>query len=489
MIAKFSGSPLKVKSLAGRIFISVLAFVLVTIIAVALVLTSVFYLFSAGEGEDNLMRQAREAAAMLQDAPDDQAEVDELRCQFDGEIRYTLINADGDVLFDSDADEGVMENHANRPEFVEARERGEALSVRFSSTLQTDTVYAAVLLDDGDVIRLSESRASLVAFMSSMVVPAIIITLVAAVLAFAVSRLLTKHIMKPIDALDFANPLENEIYEEMDPLLFRIDEQQRQLKQQNIELAQAESMRRDFSSNVSHEMKTPLQVISGYAELMKNDMVDPEDRRKFAGLIYDEAQAMRLLINDVLTLSRLDETTLQQTDAKPIDLAALARRVRMRLESFAAEKVVRVKVTGDPAYIMGNETMAEEMLYNLLENSIRYNRTGGEVHMAISREKPQPGNIFAEGGRLEAPHGVIVVCVSDTGRGIPEEYREKIFERFFRVDKSRSKNTGGTGLGLAIVKHTVLYHHGTIKVESEEGKGTTFTLRFAAVEPLEEDGR
>ena len=475
MIAKFSGSPLKVKSLAGRIFISVLAFVLVTIIAVALVLTSVFYLFSAGEGEDNLMRQAREAAAMLQDAPDDQAEVDELSCQFDGEIRYTLINADGDVLFDSDADEGVMENHANRPEFVEARERGEALSVRFSSTLQTDTVYAAVLLDDGDVIRLSESRASLVAFMSSMVVPAIIITLVAAVLAFAVSRLLTKHIMKPIDALDFANPLENEIYEEMDPLLFRIDEQQRQLKQQNIELAQAESMRRDFSSNVSHEMKTPLQVISGYAELMKNDMVDPEDRRKFAGLIYDEAQAMRLLINDVLTLSRLDETTLQQTDAKPIDLAALARRVRMRLESFAAEKVVRVKVTGDPAYIMGNETMAEEMLYNLLENSIRYNRTGGEVHMAISREKPQPGNIFAR--------------VSDTGRGIPEEYREKIFERFFRVDKSRSKDTGGTGLGLAIVKHTVLYHHGTIKVESEEGKGTTFTLRFAAVEPLEEDGR
>lgn len=487
MIAKFSGSPLKVKSLAGRIFLSVLAFVLVTIIAVALVLTSVFYLLSASEGEGNLMRQTHEAARMLQDAPDDQAEIDELSFQFDGEIRYTLINSDGDVLFDSDADEGVMENHANRPEFVEARERGEALSVRFSSTLQTDTVYAAVLLDDGDVIRLSESRASLVAFMSSMVVPAIVITLIAAVLAFAVSRLLTKHIMKPIDALDFANPLENEIYEEMDPLLFRIDEQQRQLKQQNIELAQAESMRRDFSSNVSHEMKTPLQVISGYAELMKNDMVAPEDRRRFAGLIYDEAQAMRLLINDVLTLSRLDETTLQQTDAKPLDLTALARRVRMRLESFAAEKVVRVKVTGEPAYIMGNETMAEEVLYNLLENSIRYNRTGGEVHIAITREKPRSGDLFAEGGRLEAPNGVIVVRVSDTGRGIPEEYREKIFERFFRVDKSRSKDTGGTGLGLAIVKHTVLYHHGTINVESEEDKGTTFILKFAAVEPVEDD--
>ena len=271
----------------------------------------------------------------------------------------------------------------------------------------------------------------------------------------------------------------------MDPLLFRIDEQQRQLKQQNIELAQAESMRRDFSSNVSHEMKTPLQVISGYAELMKNDMIDPEDRRKFAGLIYDEAQAMRLLINDVLTLSRLDETTLQQTDAKPIDLSALARRVRMRLESFAANKVVRVRVTGEPAYIMGNETMAEEMLYNLLENGIRYNRTGGEVHMAITREQPDPHGLFGAGGRLAAPHGLVVVRVTDTGRGIPEEYRDKIFERFFRVDKSRSKDTGGTGLGLAIVKHVTLYHHGTIEVESEEEKGTTFTLRFAAVEPLE----
>lgn len=481
MVAKFS-APLKVKSLAGRIFISVLAFVLATIVAVALVLTAVFYLFSASEGEENLMRQARDAAAMLEDAPNDQAEVDELGVQFDGEVRYTLINADGDVLFDSDADEGAMENHANRPEFIEALEKGEALSVRYSDTLQTDTVYAAVALGDGDVIRLSESRASLVAFMSSMVAPAIVITLIAAALAFAVSRLLTKHIMKPIDALDFANPLENEIYEEMDPLLFRIDEQQRQLKQQNIELAQAESMRRDFSSNVSHEMKTPLQVISGYAELMKNDMVDPADRRKFAGLIYEEAQAMRSLINDVLTLSRLDETTLAETDAEPVDVSALARRVSLRLESFAADNAVKVRVSGGPAYIRGNETMVEEMLYNLLENGIRYNREGGEVSMAVSLE-PAAGGPFGEGDRAEAEDATVVIRVKDTGPGIPEEYRDKIFERFFRVDKSRSKETGGTGLGLAIVKHTVLYHHGTIDVDSAVGKGTTFIVRFASVRP------
>ena len=155
MNARFSGSPLKIKSLSGRIFVSFLAFVSVALVSVALVLTAVFYLFSASDGESNLMRQARDAASMLQDSPDDQAKVDELEVQFDGEIRYTLINSDGDVLFDSDADEHSMENHADRPEFIQARERGDALTVRYSDTLQTDTVYAAVLLDDGDVVRLS----------------------------------------------------------------------------------------------------------------------------------------------------------------------------------------------------------------------------------------------------------------------------------------------------------------------------------------------
>ena len=177
--------------------------------------------------------------------------------------------------------------------------------MRYSETLGTDTVYAAVKLDDGSIVRLSETRHSLLSFLSEMLMPVLIALIVAVALVFLLSKILTSRIMKPIDALDFANPLDNEIYEEMDPLLIRIDEQQRQLKQQNSELAEAENMRRDFSSNVSHEMKTPLQVISGYAELMKNDMVQPSDRQKFAALIYDEAQTMRSLINDVLTLSKL----------------------------------------------------------------------------------------------------------------------------------------------------------------------------------------
>lgn len=474
MNARFSGPLWQAKSLSGRIFASVLAFVLAVLVAVTVVLTALFYLTYANDMEADLLDDTHELALALEAQPTPEDGIALLDDQVGGDFRCTLIDPQGEVLYDTDADEAAMENHADRPEVAEARADGEALSIRYSDTLRTDTVYAAVSLSDGAVVRLSESRSSLMAFLGNMIGPAAIIVLVAGVLVFALSRLLTRRIMKPIDALDFSRPLENEIYAEMDPLLFRIDEQQRLLKQQNVELAQAESMRRDFSSNVSHEMKTPLQVISGYAELMKNDMVDPADRRKFAGLIYEEAQAMRSLINDVLALSRLDETSLTEADSKPVDVGAQARRVLTRLESFAADQGVKMRVSGGPAFVMGNETMVEEMLYNLMENGIRYNHPGGEVSMAISVEAAGAGSAAGES---------VVVRVSDTGPGIPEEYRDKIFERFFRVDKSRSKETGGTGLGLAIVKHTVLYHHGTIEVESEVGKGTTFIVRLAAVKP------
>ena len=276
-----------------------------------------------------------------------------------------------------------------------------------------------------------------------------------------------------------AEPLENEIYEEMVPLLQRIDDQQTLLKKQNKELAEAESMRRDFSSNVSHEMKTPLQVISGYAELMKNDMVLPGDRQKFAGLIYDEAQAMRGLINDVLTLSKLDESAFTREDL-PIDVRGVADRMADRLSSFASDRDVSVKVEGDSAFIRGSETLAEEMLYNLIENGIRYNREGGTVSVRVSRRPAQAVDVvaFREEGAEGVIRELVEVRVSDTGPGVPENMREKIFERFFRLDKSRSKETGGTGLGLAIVKHAVQYHHGVIAVEGKLGEGTTFVLMF-----------
>lgn len=475
-------------------------FVLGVILAFAIVMTTIFYFSYENDAEGQLIIQARNAADLLNESSEAE-DVLVLETRFAGLLRCTLIGSDGEVLYDSTIDEATMESHADRPEVQQAATTGEAAVLRYSETLKIDTVYAAVRLDDGNIVRLSETRHSWFSFLSDMLVPVLVSLAVVVVLVFFLSKTLTRRIMKPIDALNFADPLENEIYEEMDPLLIRIDEQQRLLKQQNTELARAENLRRDFSSNVSHEMKTPLQVISGYAELMKNDMVQPADRQKFSALIYEEAQAMRSLINDVLTLSRLDESAFGD-DRAPLDLRAVADRVAARLSSFAADQEVDIRIEGESAFIAGDETLAEEMLYNLIENGIRYNHAGGWVTLSLSvthagsRQAAETGSgrdIHAGGmsarGAAGDIHGAgearvsgdrVVVRVSDTGPGIPTELHDKVFERFFRVDKSRSKETGGTGLGLAIVKHAVLHHMGTIKVVSAVEGGTTFILEFAS---------
>ncbi len=305
-----SPSHFKVKSLSGNIFSSVLVFALALIMVFGVVMTSIYYYSYEHDAEAKLSALASDAAKSLNETSSE-ANIPVLREQFAGMVRYTLIANDGTVLFDSVADEGSLGDHHERPEVLEADATGASTVVRYSETLKTDTVYAAVKLSDGSIIRLAETRESLAAFLGSMIAPLAAALVLVSVAVFFLSKTLTRRIMKPIDALNFADPLENEIYEEMDPLLERIDEQQKLLKQQNEELALAENMRRDFSSNVSHEMKTPLQVISGYAELMKNDMVQPSDRQKFAALIYEEAQAMRSLINDVLTLSRLRRVVLR----------------------------------------------------------------------------------------------------------------------------------------------------------------------------------
>lgn len=228
----------------------------------------------------------------------------------------------------------------------------------------------------------------------------------------------------------------------------------------NKELARAEKMRREFSANVSHEMKTPLQVISGYAELMANGLVPAEDVPRFAQLIYEEAQAMRALIDDVLVLSRLDEVAPAAEEATAVDIAVVAHRVVQRLAKLAADAGVTVALRTDPVIIQGNETLLEQMIYNLVENAIRYNREEGRVLVEVYEED------------------AAVIRVNDTGAGIPADKLEKIFERFYRLEKSRSKELGGTGLGLAIVKHAALYHGGDVAVESEEDAGTRFTVRL-----------
>lgn len=466
------------KSLSGRIFTNVLAFTLGIVLVFAVCLISIFYFSYEHDAERNLADAVERAAATLDEQPSSDVTT-VLSRQFNGITRYTLISSEGLVLYDSEADASLMDNHASRPEVQQAATDGESVCMRYSDTIGIDTVYAAKKLADGRIIRLSETRHSLLAFLGEMFAPVLIALVIAAGLVFLLSRMLTRRIMKPIDALDMAEPLENEIYQEMVPLLVRIDEQQAQLKRQNKELAEAESIRRDFSSNVSHEMKTPLQVISGYAELMKNDLVLPGDRQKFAGLIYDEAQAMRGLINDVLTLSKLDESAFAREQV-PIDVHAVASKMAARLQKFASDQGISVQVKGDAAYIRGSEALSEEMLYNLIENGVRYNHEAGSVLVSTSQAPATDADreLFSRAGIDDSAsvETTVTVKVSDTGPGIAKDMQEKIFERFFRVDKSRSKETGGTGLGLAIVKHAVQYHHGAITVESELGCGTTFVL-------------
>lgn len=476
----------KAPSLSGNIFRTVLVFTLALIVVLSLALTSIYYHTYEADAEQELADQARDAAAYLNSSPTEE-NISILEDQFAGMVRYTLIAEDGTVLFDTATEDvSTLENHADRPEVQAAGLSGEGAVARYSNTLQTDTIYAAVRLEDGDIVRLSETRESLLAFLTSLMLPVFAALAVACVFTLLVSRLLTARIMKPIDALDVSDPLENEIYEEMAPLLVRIDEQQRQLKEQNRELARAESLRRDFSANVSHEMKTPLQVIAGYAELMKGGMVPESDTKKIAGLIYDESQAMRQLINDVLILSRLDEASFDAGAGKSVDLRVVADRVVGRLQPFAKEREVSVVAAGESACISGNETLLEEMIYNLAENGIRYNSAGGTVTVRISQEQvlcpAEETEASGFGSHRAKPvrREHVVVRVRDTGPGIPAEEQEKIFERFYRMEKSRSKETGGTGLGLAIVKHAVLHHGGTIDVKSGVGEGTVFVLRFPA---------
>lgn len=510
-------APLKeAMSLSGRIFRSVLAFALVGIVLFSVVITGIFYVSLEHDASAKLLAQAHRAAAVLDQEPaEEQPAV--LAEQFDGAVRYTLIDADGAVLFDSAAPGASWENHADRPEVRAARESGEGATSRHSTTLNADTLYAAAPLANGSVVRLAETRASLIAFFATdLMVPVALALLAAVVLVLVLSRLLTRHLMRPLDNLDVSSPLDNAAYAEMQPLLERIDSQQRTLRAQNEELARAESLRRDFSANVSHEMKTPLQVISGYAELMANNMVPAEEVPRFAGLIYEESQAMRALINDVLVLSRLDESSGDIAQTGPVNLAAVADRVVHRLAAPAHESGVAVSLETVPVWVEGSELLLEQMIYNLVENAVRYNHEGGTVQVQVTEEMAEGNALIGEDGAARsgdsarglgdgaalgesagataaaaakatataeattAPHPLreAVVRVSDTGAGIPLDAQEKIFERFYRLDKSRSKETGGTGLGLAIVKHAALYHGGEVTLESEEGRGTTFTVRL-----------
>ena len=367
--------------------------------------------------------------------------------------RVTCITADGEVLYDSRRDEKDLENHGEREEVREALENGEGEDVRVSDTVGRELYYYAVLLDDGSVLRVAREMDSLVrtAFDMLPVMGGLAVLMIA--FALLLARWQTKRLIKPINELDLENPLENSVYPELTPLLEAMD-------RQNKEKEAVSNMRKEFSANVSHELKTPLTSISGYAEIMMNGMVRPADIPLFSERIYKEARRLITLVEDIIKLSKLDEESVE-LEKEEVDLYDLTREIVSRLAPQAAQKNIHMEVTGEPVIYKGIRQILDEMVYNICENAIKYNNDNGRVTVWV-------------GSTLSGPK----ISVADTGIGIPKEHQERIFERFYRVDKSHSKERGGTGLGLSIVKHGAILHGAKVNVESDEGKGTRMEILF-----------
>ena len=479
--------------------------------------------------------------------------------------RLTWIENDGTVLYDTVTDAESLENHADRVEVKQALEYGEGESTRYSSTLLQKTMYCAERLADGSVLRISMSRATAGVLLVGMVQPILVVLIVALILSSVLAKSLSRRIVQPLNKLDLEHPLENDAYEELAPLLGRInrqhlqiDEQMDELQRQQTEFSQitssmreglvlldekehvlsinpaaeklfgtdescvgqdfltidrshdmslaiervmdeghsearverggriwqfdvsrigasgaavgavllafditeretAEQTRREFTANVSHELKTPLQGIIGSAELLENGMVKQEDVPRFVGHIRKEAQRLVTLIGDIIRLSQLDEG--DEMPRETVDLLTLSQEAADDLKTAAAEKHIAIAVEGESETIGGVRRLLYEVIYNLCDNAIKYNVEGGSVKVSVGERDDKA-----------------FVSVADTGIGIAPEHQSRIFERFYRVDKSHSKASGGTGLGLSIVKHAVQYHHGTVELHSEEGKGTTICI-------------
>ena len=482
-------------------------------------------------------------------------------------FRFTVVGTDGKVLYDSQADASDMENHLEREEIAEAIKNGNGSSARYSSTLTERTFYEATRLQNGNVLRISVSQVTVGALILGMLPAICAVVLISIAVSFVLSHKMANSIVKPLNELDLENPAENDTYEELTPILTKINKQHKQITRQMRELKQksdefeqitasmnegrvlldkkgtvlsintaaktlfgaddsavgrdfltvdrsvdmnsavekaldgkhsefreeiggseyqfiinrtesdgktvgvvilcfdvtetafAERNRKEFTANVSHELKTPLQSIIGSAELLENGLVKPEDTKRFVVNIKKEATRLVSLINDIIRLSQLDEDSESVTES--VDLYDIANEVVEVLTVSASKKQVELTLNGESCVMNGIRRYLYEIIYNLCDNAIRYNKDGGKVTIDL---KNKDGNI--------------ILSVSDTGIGIPAEHQSRIFERFYRVDKSHSKETGGTGLGLSIVKHAVAFHGGTVKLESKVGEGTTVTVEF-----------
>lgn len=425
----------------------------IAIVATAVCAIVLFYSILVEQIFDDLKANAH-VIAMID--PDMIPEGMHERLNSDG-LRITLVHTDGEVLYDSVENVDKMDNHRGRPEIERAFMTGEGRGMRKSTTSAKHTFYYAMQLPDGNILRIGKASSSVYHLLWNM--GALIIGVGVFVFGICVlfAKRLTKQIVEPIEKMADNIVLVDDaaVYEEMKPFVSTI-------KQQHIDILNHAQMRQEFTANVSHELKTPLTAISGYAELIESGMTNEQDTQHFASEIHRSAERLQRLINDIIKLSELDDGDLK-LEFETLDLYEMGKNCIAMMEMQAQKNDVTLTLEGTTVQINGNKTLIEELLYNLCSNAVRYNKRGGTVRLIVTMENAKP-----------------VISVIDTGIGIPKEHQERIFERFYRVDKSRSKSTGGTGLGLAIVKHIVVQHDAQIELNSEDGVGTEMKVIFSS---------
>lgn len=370
------------------------------------------------------------------------------------ELRITWIAGDGAILYDSYAADEVLDNHGNRPEVAKAMQKGEGSCVRKSQTMGQNIFFYAKRLEDGTIIRIAKEAGSIWNVYRNTLPVTVLIAILSFLISVWIARHLTKAFVKPIEqmAADM-NHLENvTAYKELMPFIGLI-------RSQHEEALRNARIRQEFTANVSHELKTPLTSISGYAELIANGMASKKESRHFAEEIHSNASRLLALINDILQLSELDDSFGQRYDFELTDIYGLAAHCVAMMQPVADKHDISLALEGNPLLVYVNKELIEEMLYNLCDNAIRYNQKGGHVWVRVSD----------------------ALVIQDDGIGIPKKYQKRVFERFFRVDKSRSKKTGGTGLGLAIVKHIANVHGAAISLDGDAGMGTTIRVEFPEI--------
>lgn len=454
-MAKNAKKQKKPYSIKNTIFRNVFLSVCISTAAAVLAMLVIVFVLVGSRVSIDLKTDTVHYASYLETLTDNSERIRFLREMYaDGDDeRVTYIAADGTVIYDSDVSAADLENHLARPEVREAAEKGIGEAHRSSETVGERIYYYAVKLDDGSILRGSKPSTVMLETIMILIPASILLMGIVIAVTGTVTRRMTMRIMQPIYDVDINNIKDDEIYSELLPFFKRIEAE-------NTEKEKTEAIRREFSANVSHELKTPLTSISGYAQMITNGMAKPEDVNMFGLKIEREAERLILLINDIIRLSNLDETN-GIAEPEEVKLNEVVSETLGHLEPQIARREVQVYYSGDECVVHGTRTLIGELAYNIIDNAIKYNRQGGRIDIYVGKG---PGGID--------------FSVSDTGIGIADEDIDRIFERFYRVDKSHSKTVGGTGLGLSIVKHVAMVHGAEIKVKSRLGKGTTITVTF-----------